>query len=61
MSKNDIALENPGWPDAEAYGDHPVTDRTALVAGGLSPFGEVTFPIPAADLDYLHPYTVINR
>ena len=61
MSKKSLAYENPGWPDAELYGDHPVTDRTALVAGGLSPFGEEIFPIPASQLGYIHPYTVINR
>lgn len=58
--KKELTYENPGWPDAERFGDTPVTDRSALVAGGLSPFGEETFPLPAGRLNYIHPDTKIN-
>ena len=34
-----------------------VTDRT----GASSPFGELVFPLPAEDLPYVHPVTVVNR
>lgn len=34
-----------------------MTDRT----GALSPFGELVFPLPATELPYLHPVTVVNR
>jgi hypothetical protein len=27
----------------------------------LSPFGDVVFPVPADDLPYVHPVTVVNR
>jgi len=34
-----------------------VSDRT----GSLSPFGDIEFPLPAAELPYIHPVTVVNR
>ena len=34
-----------------------VSDRT----GALSPFGELSFPLPSDDLPYVHPVTEINR
>ena len=60
MSANKLQFDNPGWPDA-SFGEHPVTELSALVAGGLSPFGQDTFPIPPGDVLYVHPYTVINK
>ena len=39
-------------------------DLSELVAdrvGALSPFGETTFPLPADELPYLHPVTVVNK
>ncbi|MBB3039382.1 hypothetical protein [Hoyosella altamirensis] len=51
---------DPGWP-AVADGDHAVTELSSDRAGGLSPFGETTFPLPAEELHYVHPYTVVNR
>jgi hypothetical protein len=33
------------------------TDRV----GALSPFGDLTFPLPADELPYLHPVTVVNK
>ena len=38
-----------------------VTELAALVAGGLSPFGQETFPLPQERLGYLHPETVVNK
>ena len=32
-------------------------DRT----GALSPFGDLTFPMPSEDLPYTHPVTVVNK
>lgn len=48
-----------GWPqtDGELAVSELRTDRT----GALSPFGEVVFPLPAEELPYLHPVTVVNR
>jgi hypothetical protein len=29
--------------------------------GALSPFGDMTFPVPASTLPYLHPVTTVNK
>ena len=49
-----------GWP-ASAEGDHPVSELAADRTGALSPFGDLTFPLPVEDLPYTHPVTVINK
>jgi hypothetical protein len=49
-----------GWPTRDPE-DHAVSELAADRVGALSPFGDVTFPLPATDLPYLHPVTVINR
>jgi hypothetical protein len=49
-----------GWPVSDD-GDHAVSELAADRTGALSPFGDLTFPLPAEDLPYTHPYTVINR
>lgn len=49
-----------GWPTRDPD-DHAVSELAADRVGALSPFGDVTFPLPAADLPYLHPVTVVNR
>ncbi|KAA0916915.1 hypothetical protein [Dietzia sp. ANT_WB102] len=59
-AKKNLTHDNPGWPDP-SFGEHPVTELAALVAGGLSPFGQETFPLPQERLGYLHPETVVNR
>lgn len=51
---------DPGWPDLPP-GEHAVTELSSTTAGALSPFGDLQFPLPAEDLPYLHPTTVINR
>jgi len=49
-----------GWPTRDPE-DHPVSELAADRVGALSPFGELTFPLPASDLPYLHPVTTVNR
>lgn len=52
-----------GWPKA-AEGDgpeHAVSEFAADLAGALSPFGDVEFPLPADEVHYINPKTVINR
>lgn len=49
-----------GWPTRDPD-DHAVSELAADRVGALSPFGDVTFPLPASDLPYLHPVTVVNR
>lgn len=49
-----------GWP--EVSGDeHAVSELATNRTGALSPFGEVTFPVPADSLPYVHPVTVVNK
>ncbi|MDD4867217.1 MAG: hypothetical protein PHQ28_08910 [Mycobacterium sp.] len=49
-----------GWPATDPE-DHPVSELATDRAGALSPFGELAFPLPADDLPYVHPVTVVNR
>ncbi|WP_165849765.1 hypothetical protein [Mycobacterium uberis] len=49
-----------GWPTIDPDG-HAVSELVTDCTGALSPFGEVVFPLPADDLPYVHPVTVINR
>jgi hypothetical protein len=49
-----------GWPEI-ADGDHAVSELATDRTGALSPFGELVFPLPAEELPYLHPVTVVNR
>lgn len=51
---------DPGWPATDAD-DHPVSELAADRTGALSPFGDLTFPLPADELPYIQPVTVINR
>jgi hypothetical protein len=50
---------DPTWPSWSEE-DHPVSELAAPIQGALSPFGEVTFPLPADQLPYEHPHTEIN-
>jgi hypothetical protein len=38
-----------------------VSELAAPLQGALSPFGEVTFPLPEDEVPYEHPHTEINR
>lgn len=51
---------DPTWPSWSEE-DHPVSELAAPLQGALSPFGELTFPLPADELPYHHPHTEINR
>lgn len=61
-SKKKHYVDN-GWPQDEDGNapDHAVSEFAAHVAGALSPFGETTFPLPADEVHYINPKTVINR
>ncbi|NUS42878.1 MAG: hypothetical protein HOQ24_04190 [Mycobacteriaceae bacterium] len=59
--KSKKAYVDPGWPQL-GDGEHAVTELSSARSGGLSPFGEDSeFPVPAEQLPYAHPHTVINR
>lgn len=49
-----------GWPTTDPD-DHAVSELATDRTGALSPFGDLAFPLPADDLPYLHPVTVVNR
>lgn len=51
---------DPGWPTTDPD-DHAISELVADRTGALSPFGETAFPLPADELPYLHPVTVINK
>ena len=59
-SKKSKHYVDAGWPKLPA-GEHAVSELVSATAGALSPFGDLEFPLPAEDLLYLHPTTVINR
>ncbi|SFE14110.1 hypothetical protein SAMN04487819_108143 [Actinopolyspora alba] len=50
---------DPEWPHDED--GHPVTEFLADRQGAMSPFGEVTFPLPEGSVPYHHPETRINK
>jgi hypothetical protein len=50
-----------GWPVSDGDDDHAVSELAADRTGALSPYGDVTFPVPADELPYTHPVTVVNR
>jgi hypothetical protein len=65
--QNDAVADNSkhryvdnGWPTRDPE-EHPVSELASPVVGALSPFGDVTFPLPASTLPYVHPVTVVNR
>jgi hypothetical protein len=52
---------DPGWPALDGEDDHPISELAADRTGALSPFGELTFPLPADEIPYTHPVTVVNK
>jgi hypothetical protein len=50
-----------GWPVREDGDEHAVSEVAADRTGALSPYGDITFPLPAEDLPYTHPVTIINK
>ena len=51
---------DPTWPEP-VDGDMVVSELVTDRQGSLSPFGELTFPLPSSSLPYQHPVTVINQ
>lgn len=49
-----------GWPTTD-HGEPAVSELRTDRTGALSPFGDLEFPLPAGELPYLHPVTVVNR
>ena len=54
-------LTDPHWPADVSRDEHAVTELVSDRQGSLSPFGDVTFPLPEDKVTYVHPNTVINR
>ena len=52
---------DPRWPADVSRDEHAVTELVSDRQGSLSPFGEVSFPLPEDEVPYVHPVTVINR
>jgi len=50
-----------GWPVHEEGDDHAISELAADRTGALSPYGDITFPLPADELPYTHPVTVVNK
>jgi hypothetical protein len=50
-----------GWPALDGEDDHAVSEVATDRTGALSPFGDITFPLPADELPYTHPITVVNK
>ena len=61
VADNNKNYVDPGWPALAGDDDHAVSELVADRTGSLSPFGELTFPLPAEELPYTHPVTVINK
>jgi hypothetical protein len=59
-NKKDRYVDN-GWPALGGEDDHAVSELACDRTGALSPFGDLSFPLPADELPYTHPVTVINR
>ncbi len=52
---------DPGWPTDLPEGQHAMTEIVATLAGAMSPYGDVDFPVDPSTLNYVHPTTVINK
>ena len=52
---------DPGWPELDGDDDHAVSELATDRTGALSPFGDLTFPLPSDDIPYVHPSTVVNK
>ncbi len=50
-----------GWPVHEEGDEHAISEVAADRTGALSPYGDIAFPLPAEQLPYTHPVTVINK
>ncbi len=52
---------DPGWPELDGEDDHAVSEVASDLTGASSPFGDVTFPVPAEELPFLQSVTIVNR
>jgi hypothetical protein len=50
-----------GWPAHLEGDEHAVSELATDRTGALSPFGDLVFPLPADQLPYTHPVTVVNK
>ena len=50
-----------GWPATDGEDDHAVSELATDRTGALSPFGDIIFQLPADELPYTHPNTVVNK
>jgi hypothetical protein len=55
------AYVDPGWPVLDGDHDDVVSELASDLTGASSPFGDVTFPVPAEELPFLQSVTVVNR
>ena len=61
MSNENKGFVSPAWPKNSPR-EHVITEITAPFAGASSPYGDdLILPMPAEKLNYVHPYTRINR
>lgn len=61
MSNKKNGFVSPAWPKNENR-EHTITEIYAPFAGASSPFGDdLILPMPAEKLNYVHPYTRVNR
>ncbi|EGT5595196.1 hypothetical protein B7O34_11755 [Corynebacterium striatum] len=61
MSNQKNGFVSPAWPKSENR-EHAITEIYAPFAGASSPYGDdLVLPMPAEKLNYVHPYTRINR
>lgn len=58
--KSKKAYVDNGWPEVGDDG-HAVSELVSDRTGSLSPFGDITFPLPSDQLPYTHPVTSVNR
>ena len=49
MAEKKTRYVDNGWPTSDPD-DHAVSELAADRTGALSPFGDITFPLPASDL-----------
>lgn len=56
---NDDRID-PAWP-RDPDGKSPVSELASDRQGSLSPFGDVSFPLPEGSVPYEHPVTRINK
>ncbi|APT86407.1 MULTISPECIES: hypothetical protein [Corynebacterium] len=61
MSNEKKGFVSPAWPKNE-HREHAITEVSSPFAGAPSPYGDdLILPMPAEKLNYVHPYTRINK